>query len=251
MAELKQNLQAFTTPSPITDKARMHRVNTAVKSIGNICTGCRYCEGCPVDIPVPTIVYAANILALQKNSSDNAETQKQINAELFRTIRREHGQLLDSSENPCIHCGECERKCTQKLNITKIVDEVYQRAGQCGFTFDAWRLRFNELLHAKPYRIIGFYPGGGYLSKVLTLYQQLFGDFPFEKRVIFDSNPALKGRIINNMEVFSPGDITNINPDCILICNYNFQDEIYKSLEKYSDTIDILPLHEDNYVPLT
>ena len=241
--ELKENLDAFLLNNPESNAKRIERVNRGLSGIGDTCTGCNYCEGCSVNIPVSAIMYSRNVLLFQKNLLAQ-------NTELFRKLKLEFSFMPETADNPCIQCRECERKCTQKLKICDALADTYKRISDCGFFLSYWKERLNLLLNEKKYRSVGFYPGGGYLSKVLSLYKNAFGEIPFHNTMIFDSNPALWGQTLYGMQVYSPNDIEKLCPDCILISNYNYQKEIRDILSKYENKIDILNLHDDGNVPL-
>jgi len=248
--ELQENLEAFTSSSHEPGTKRIERVNRYLSRIENYCTGCDYCAGCPVNIPVSSIMYARNVLTFSKKKYDNEECELSQDTELFRKLKLQFSFMPETAENPCVKCGECENKCTQKLKICGAIEDTYKRASKRGFFVSYWKDRLDSLLNAKKYRSVGFYPSGGYLSKALVLYRNFFGELPFSNKMLFDSNPALWGQTLYGMKIYPPNEISSLRPDCILICNYNYQSEIQNSLQKYKNDIDILRLHEDGNVPL-
>ena len=69
-----------------------------------LCTGCRYCEYCPEEIPVSKFMLAYNKTLL---NDDNA---------LMNNLKY-HWRIPPELVDKCVECGLCERKCTQHLPI--------------------------------------------------------------------------------------------------------------------------------------
>lgn len=250
LEQLEENLSAVRMPSLERPEKRVLRVNAGFKQVEGFCTGCRYCDGCPKDVPIYEIMQSRNALLF---SSENAygRTQKDIlsNIHLFRKLKSDFQIFPDSVDNPCIGCGACERKCTQHLNIIGAVHDTYERMVRVGFSAQAHRERLIALLGKRRYAKVGIYPGAGYSAVVYKEMLSLYENLPFEV-VMFDSNPALWGTKNCGVPVCSPEEISTSRPDCILIANYIYQEEIYASIEKYKDKgIDILKLHTESDVP--
>lgn len=109
--------------------------------------------------------------------------------------------------------------------------------------------KLGSLLNDKGYKKVGIYPSGGYSATVLRFYQEFFGCPDFEL-YLFNSSSALWGTTQNGVIVHAPDEILKIMPDCILIANYKFQEEIYLDLLKYKNYgIKILKLHTTDDVP--
>jgi hypothetical protein len=79
-------------------------------SLNDLCTGCGYCEGCPVDIPIPKYMDAYN--------------QKLFGGESIEDRLQNHWALTPDQAADCIACGECESKCTQHLPIIDRLAEI-------------------------------------------------------------------------------------------------------------------------------
>lgn len=96
---------------PTTD-AQIKEVTEAVgNSLKDACTGCGYCNLCPVDIDVPSYMQAYNESSLF--NIDDKEMTSHMNTQY------KYGVLVgkkDSHSN-CIECGLCEKECTQHLPI--------------------------------------------------------------------------------------------------------------------------------------
>lgn len=250
LAELEDNLTAVTSENLETDEARLKRVTVSLRELGGFCTGCDYCDGCPVGIPVSAIMMCRNSLLFKPLPSHNRhDPQFLYNIQFLGKLNMDFSFLPDTPENPCTHCGKCELRCTQSLNICDALEDTYSRADITGFSHSARRERLQSLLDGKSYKKVGFYPGGGYTAKVLQTYHELIGMPDFDC-FLFDSNPLQWGSTENGREIHSPDKIADIKPDCIVVSNYKFGDEIYDSLSAYEKQgIKIVKLHYENDVP--
>ncbi len=82
-------------------------------AIDDLCTGCGYCRGCPVDIDIPKYLDAYNEKILG-NSIEN-----RLNY---------HWNIPAAKAGDCINCGVCEQKCTQHLPIIDRLAEIAELA---------------------------------------------------------------------------------------------------------------------------
>lgn len=76
------------------------------------CTGCKYCQPCPVGIEIPKIFNMFtyhNVYGL----TDHAK-------HMFKEYVDKGGKLRES----CVNCGICESKCPQHLKIREELDKV-------------------------------------------------------------------------------------------------------------------------------
>lgn len=76
------------------------------------CTGCKYCQPCPVGIEIPRIFNMFtyhNVYGL----TDHAK-------HMFKEYVDKGGKLRDA----CVNCGMCENKCPQHLKIREELDKV-------------------------------------------------------------------------------------------------------------------------------
>ena len=80
------------------------------------CTGCRYCQPCPMGVAIPYIFqnYDATRLRAEPNYSKG----------YAKVIADEH----DASR--CVQCGQCEAACPQHLPIIRYLQEIH--AASCG-----------------------------------------------------------------------------------------------------------------------
>lgn len=76
------------------------------------CTGCKYCQPCPVGIEIPKIFNMFtyhNVYGL----TDHAK-------HMFKDYVEKGGKLREA----CVNCGMCESKCPQHLKIREELDKV-------------------------------------------------------------------------------------------------------------------------------
>lgn len=72
------------------------------ESINDMCTGCGYCDECPVGIQVPKYMDAYNMTLLGSSFQNRLDW---------------HWDVKKEGAAKCIKCGICERLCTQHLPI--------------------------------------------------------------------------------------------------------------------------------------
>ena len=248
--ELLENAEVFTGENPETDENRLVRVGAQISELKNFCTGCNYCTGCPAEIPISEIMKKRNTLLFKSSQAYNRTNPELVkNIKLFYTHVSAKEWFPETAENPCVSCGQCEEKCTQKLKIINAIADTYERADKVGFSLVAHKDRIEELLVNKNYSKVGIYPNGGFANLVVDLYEQFFGNPSFEW-IQFNSDPKMWGEMSGGIRINSPDEIEKIHPDIIIIGTYKYDDEIYKGLQCYeSKGIVIEKLHRSNDVP--
>jgi len=249
--ELEEDVKAFSAEDLESEEHRRNRVSAGLFTLSNFCTGCRYCEPCPKGIQIPLLMQCRNALAFEPPEAyrcTDPETLKNI--QVFKRMDFEYHYLPETDENPCIECGQCERRCTQKLPVIENVADMFARIRQTRYSKKVRRDWLDQLLNQKGYQKVAIWPGGvpsGDL--VVQTYQELFGNPPFEF-VYFNSSLALHGKIVNGHQIYGPEDLLTIKPGCVLIVSYPYGRDIARSLEPYQDQgIDILRLYLDGDVP--
>ena len=75
------------------------------------CTGCKYCQPCPMGVQIPRIFQGYDAAMLRADSSFKAG---------YAQIQADHA---DASQ--CIHCRKCEHVCPQHLPITRFLEEIH------------------------------------------------------------------------------------------------------------------------------
>lgn len=251
LEELEDSLSVLSAPDPEPPAERMARVFRKSSELKGFCTSCKYCEGCPQGIPTSQIMRARNTLLFDPIKSYNREGPETLlrDIQLFRPLLNDHGWLPETSENPCVRCGKCEKNCTQKLHIMEGVEDTYRKTVRAYFTKEARRARLEELVWQKGFRSVGLYPSGGFTNLIMRLYNEFWGEPDFEW-VLFNSDPKLWGMVSDGKIVHGPSEIPELRPDLIIIVTFFFDYEIEKDLARYRELgIKIERLHREGEVP--
>ena len=112
--QVREALAAMETYKPRTTTELEEVKSRALSSIEGICTGCGYCENCPKGIPIPKFMDAYNQKILNEEGADDP-----IGSRL-----RWHWNMDRSIAGNCTACGQCEKACTQHLNIIDRLKEI-------------------------------------------------------------------------------------------------------------------------------
>lgn len=225
-------------------KRRLEFLSRNQRSGEAFCSYCRYCAGCPVDIPVPELMNSRNILSLQGNKDRGLTTRQTY----FRLLNEKYEIAFESGENPCIQCGRCESKCTQHLEIIPAIDEIYQMVKASNYDLTSRKNRLDELLNRFHYRRVGFWPASAGTMKIIGIYEALFGNFPFEV-YLFDSNQKYHGKNRFGHIVHAKEEILDMNVDCILITSYRYGTIIRQQLkDTEGQGVDIKQMYRENDV---
>ncbi|GHV53616.1 hypothetical protein FACS1894216_11960 [Synergistales bacterium] len=250
--QLEDSLSAIRGENAEPDEERAARVNSRLKSaMPSFCTGCRYCaDSCPKNIPIPEFMQSYNMLRFEPSSLYNRNEPELLkNVHLLRKLVFDFQLLPENAMNPCIRCGQCERKCTQKLSVCDALDDIYNRIKLTGCSKEAMKARLEEILDGKAYKKIGLYPSGKPSNMFIELHREFFGEPRFEA-LCFDSNPLLTGTISSGLAVHAPSDIAELAPDAIIITSYTHTEAIYNALAKYHEQgVEIIKLYGENDVP--
>lgn len=79
------------------------------EAINDLCTGCGYCNHCPMEIPIPKYMDAYNMKLLGNSIQDRLDNHWSITRDMAAT---------------CVKCGKCEGLCTQHLPIIDRLKEI-------------------------------------------------------------------------------------------------------------------------------
>ena len=218
----------------------------------NYCIDCGKCKDiCPSGLPLNQYLLSYNARYFNQHNSPayNRTDQKLLeDIEIFKKMKQDYAIIPTTEKNPCNGCGKCVEICPQNINIKKSIEEIYEKVKLRSFSMESWKNRLN-ILNNRNYKRVGFYPAGGYTGYVLNYYVDLFGKIPFDI-AMFDSNPKMWGQTCFGHQIFSPKEIEQIKPECILITNYIYLEEIYCELKTYEQMgIDIIPLHNKEDIP--
>ena len=80
------------------------------------CTGCRYCQPCPMGVVIPHIFQNYDTSMLRAEGSYKAGYAK--------VVADEH----DASR--CVQCGQCEAACPQHLPIIQYLQEIHAECAE-------------------------------------------------------------------------------------------------------------------------
>ena len=81
-------------------------------SMEGLCTYCAYCDNCPQGIPIPKFMEAYNQKFLSQKPSG------------IKDRLRWHWHLDSKKTEDCTACGQCEKACTQHINIIERLKEI-------------------------------------------------------------------------------------------------------------------------------
>ena len=91
------------------------------------CTGCNYCMPCPQQINIPHLFRLMNYHRIYK-LTDYAKAEYQKTT-VPLDERDGWAKQLGLDVSHCIECGQCEKKCPQKLEIIKQLKETQKALG--------------------------------------------------------------------------------------------------------------------------
>jgi len=82
------------------------------------CTGCDYCKPCPQDINIPKLFEIMNRHRVY-GLTEHAKTA-------YADAVAGRGWVKSAAASECVSCGECEKKCPQKLPIIQQLKETHE-----------------------------------------------------------------------------------------------------------------------------
>ncbi len=109
--EVIQNCRIGDNLKKLDEKKLKEIEDQLFNSMDKLCTGCRYCEHCPKQIPVSKYMLAYNNSILQNEQ------------EVINNLKW-HWGIPSEGVKACIECGICEGKCTQHLPIISRLKEI-------------------------------------------------------------------------------------------------------------------------------
>jgi predicted aldo/keto reductase-like oxidoreductase len=249
--EFAENAAALSAQeSPEEAKGRIISVDKRFSEISGFCTGCRYCAGCPRGIDTAAMMQAYNAIYFTGDAPLYRRSGKRLleNINICKKLKQDFAFIPPDTVNPCVDCGECEKKCTQLIPIRERLAELYSRFEECGFSRRHYAERLREIFLPQ-YEKISFYPAGGYTALVLSYIKEVFPGFK-SNIFLFDGNEKLFGTLNHGIEIQNPEKIAEIKPDIIVISNFIYEDEIYNSIKHFEELgIKIIKLHKPQDVP--
>jgi len=110
------SMAGLLSPEEIEQVNKMMEENKKLAQL--YCTGCNYCLPCPQEIKIPNIFGIMNnhrVYELTENAKD-----------AYGQLMRGEGWLKSKLVDSCVECGECEKKCPQKIEIIKQLKETHK-----------------------------------------------------------------------------------------------------------------------------
>ena len=111
-AHLEDALRS-TQNVPLVDDAYLAAMSKKLSvELDTLCTGCSYCDSCPVDVPIPKLLEAYNeaIISGDEAKGDVSRAGNKL---------RWHWGISSEAAKACTECGKCEELCTQKLPVVE------------------------------------------------------------------------------------------------------------------------------------
>ncbi|MBC7765312.1 MAG: aldo/keto reductase [Hyphomonadaceae bacterium] len=116
IAEVEENVKTVENFTPYSAQTLTDMAQNINKTLNTLCTGCQYCEGCPVGIDIPKYMEAYNHKIIEKTDKSVVDTIKW------------HWSISKEPVATCIACGKCETLCTQKLPIIERLKAISEMA---------------------------------------------------------------------------------------------------------------------------
>ncbi len=188
------------------DRRYYERINANFsEKFVSLCTGCRYCQGCPANLEIPKLMMEHDRYLLSNKNAERLYWNLKINWD-FRF----------GEQFPCKECGICEKKCTQHLPIMQKIAEIN----------DA-NLKLRQFLeHIEPN--VGIYGTGAFTNDIVVQYENGLGEIDFAIH-LFDSDPQKWGTSFNDrFTIYSPDEILTLGVKKIIVATRTYYKEIYK-----------------------
>lgn len=110
--DLRGALKALDGYQPIAAETIEGMRGSVGEAFQDLCTGCRYCDDCPEQVPIPELMDAYNLRRLYRDD-------KKVLGRLAW-----HWNIPVEAAAKCIECGQCEDACTQHLEIVERLKEL-------------------------------------------------------------------------------------------------------------------------------
>lgn len=206
-----------------------------------MCSGCGYCSPCTVGIPISACMQSYNHKALVE-SGDKIISEQTIANDIFTRIRA--NGVIFSELSQCISCHICEKRCTQKINISERMKWLLLTSKKYGYDNETMLNRLHNVEEkCRDSQRIAIWPAADYASRVLDYWKNP----EFERRCVFiNSSPAMWGKKFRDKTIEKPETIIKKSIDTIVIMHHRLQQTIYEDVSKTYKNCKIVCLHEDS-----
>lgn len=112
MDQTKDNIKTMSDFHPITETEQNvidRALSAFLKNRTIPCTGCRYCMPCPQGVDIPHMFRLYNEYALSHYADDFLDSYEED---------------FEHQATHCITCGQCIRKCPQKIDISNQMNKI-------------------------------------------------------------------------------------------------------------------------------
>ena len=253
--EVDANVTALSDPTRLGQGRIRELEKTSEVANDHLCTTCRYCDGCPVDLPLYKYMDAFNMSMLspvEGYGSDYGEPcPERAKAErVFEKLKMDWRELPRFDSNPCIECGDCERKCTQHISIIRNLDVMFSWGAKYGYDLQGVRKRLDRAFDDSDGTSVGIY-GAGYHSENMFDSLQRVGRELHCTLHFFDSNPLKWRTSFMGYVIQPPYRIRELGVSRLVVSSAVFQDEIYESVRYLEDDgIEVVRLYEPGDIPV-
>jgi predicted aldo/keto reductase-like oxidoreductase len=117
---VEENVEVASREAHLTEeekKSVMEMMGEHKKLAELYCTGCNYCQPCPKEINIP------HLFGLMNYHKVYGLTEYAKNE--YKSLINGTAWVKTKLANDCIKCGQCEKKCPQKLSIIKQLAETH------------------------------------------------------------------------------------------------------------------------------
>ena len=112
--QIKESLDAINAYKPRSEQELEEVKSSSCGFLDGICTGCAYCDNCPRGIPILRYMEVYNQKLLDKSAS-LSDIKNRLST---------NWNVDTQKAAECTSCGQCEKDCTQHINIIARLGEI-------------------------------------------------------------------------------------------------------------------------------
>lgn|GEM_PF-78988 len=253
--EVDMNVSSLSDPRRLGPARIRDLEQRSMLANDHLCTTCRYCDGCPVDLPLYKYMDAFNMSMLSPAHQDGddpdvASAERARAARVFEKLKMDWRVLPQFDTNPCIECGECELRCTQHISIIRTLDTIFAWGEKYGYDIRGVNKRLDLAFNDTDGLNVGIYGVGYHSENMFDMLNRLDRELHCTLH-FFDSNPLKWGTSFMGYVIESPDRIEELGISRLIISSAVFQDEIYESVKYLEDeAIQIVKLYEPGDIPV-